>query len=121
MRLLVCGGRDYADDKRIKFWLDALQPKEIVHGCARGADTLASWWAADNDVKQLRFPAEWEVHGRAAGFIRNQQMLDTGKPDAVIAFPGGRGTAHMVSRARAADVPVIEVRSRYGTRRFKQT
>ena len=50
------------------------------------------------------FPADWKVRGRAAGHIRNQQMLDEGRPHLVVAFPGGRGTADMVRRARAAGI-----------------
>lgn len=46
------------------------------------------------------------TNGKAAGPIRNQRMLDEGKPDLVVAFPGGRGTADMVRRAKAAGVPV---------------
>ena len=81
----------------------------IIHGAAKGADSLASEWAALNEVKEEVFPADWKTHGRAAGPIRNQQMLDEGKPDLVIAFPGGRGTADMVKRARKAGIEVMEV------------
>jgi hypothetical protein len=55
------------------------------------------------------YPADWAKHGRAASPIRNQQMLDEGRPNLVVAFPGGRGTADMVRRARSAGVEVIEV------------
>ncbi len=54
------------------------------------------------------FRALWERHGRAAGVIRNQAMLDYGI-DLVLAFPGGRGTADMVRRARSAGVAVAAV------------
>ena len=56
------------------------------------------------------FLPDWEKHGRAAGPIRNKLMLDEGRPDLVVAFPGGRGTANMVKQASAASVEVIEVR-----------
>jgi hypothetical protein len=54
------------------------------------------------------FPADWETHGRAAGPIRNQAMLDEGKPYLVIAFWDGKskGTLDMISRATRAGVPV---------------
>jgi hypothetical protein len=52
------------------------------------------------------YVAQWKKHGRAAGPIRNQRMLDKGKPDLVVAFPGGRGTADMIRRAERAGVPV---------------
>jgi UDP-N-acetylmuramoylalanine-D-glutamate ligase len=54
------------------------------------------------------YPAKWDLHGKSAGPIRNQQMLDTGV-DLVIAFPGGKGTAHMVSIAKKAGVKVVEI------------
>jgi UDP-N-acetylmuramoylalanine-D-glutamate ligase len=55
------------------------------------------------------YEADWDTHGKAAGPIRNKRMLDEGKPDLVVAFPGGRGTANMISQARKAGVEVIEV------------
>ena len=93
--------------------LDALRSSRgvtiIVSGCARGADTLGIEWAEASGVEVARFPADWNTHGRAAGPIRNQQMLDEGKPDLVVAFPGGRGTADMARRARAAGIKLIVV------------
>jgi hypothetical protein len=84
--------------------------KTLIHGDAPGADRLAAAWAKDTGLAEfgelLAFPADWEKHGNAAGPIRNQQMLDEGKPDMVIAFPGGIGTANMVRLARKAGVPV---------------
>lgn len=53
------------------------------------------------------FPADWETHGRAAGHIRNRQMLVEGKPDIVVAFAGGRGTQNMINQARKAGVTVF--------------
>ncbi len=55
------------------------------------------------------YEADWHEHGRAAGPIRNARMIAEGRPDLVIAFPGGRGTADMVSRARKAGIEVREV------------
>jgi len=119
MRVLVCGGRDFADLGAVWSQLDTLHnlPQHlggegpitrIIQGGALGADRLASQWASSNGVRQLEYPADWRANGKAAGPIRNQAMIDDGKPDLVIAFPGGRGTADMVRRARAAGVTVIE-------------
>jgi hypothetical protein len=82
---------------------------EIISGMAKGADSAAVDWAVVNWCKVHEFPADWKKYGRAAGAIRNQQMLDEGKPDVVIAFPGGRGTAHMVKIAKAKGVKTIVV------------
>jgi predicted polyphosphate/ATP-dependent NAD kinase len=81
----------------------------LIEGDARGADRIAGYWARKNRVINLKFRADWNAHGKAAGAIRNQQMLDEGKPTHVLAFPGGRGTADMVRRAVAACVPVVTV------------
>lgn len=108
MKLLVCGGRDYADRARVYATLDKLCPSEVIQGGARGADRLALDWANSRLIRSQTFTADWERHGKGAGPIRNQTMIDQGRPDAVLAFPGGRGTADMVRRARAAGVRVIE-------------
>lgn len=111
MRLLVCGGRDFADAGRAYKVLDAMHRAlgidVVIEGNARGADRIAGFWARKNRVTNLKFPADWNAHGKAAGPIRNQRMLDEGKPSHVLAFPGGRGTADMVRRARDAGVQVV--------------
>lgn len=110
--VLVCGGRDYAD--RARFWsvmdIYAGDAVVIVHGmCPTGADDLAEVWALDTGKTVKRYPADWKQHGRAAGPIRNQRMIDEGRPTKGIAFPGGRGTADMVRRLRIAGIQVVEV------------
>lgn len=115
MRVLVCGGRDYDDYDYFKTVLSALQVKHdgfdvIIHGAAKGADTMADTYAQRHLIPTLRFPADWDAHGRAAGPIRNQEMLRDGKPDLVVVFPGGRGTASMVTLAKAAGVEIFDAR-----------
>lgn len=112
MKALVCGGRDYADRMAVWYTLDAFGPPAItsvVSGMARGADTFAAEWARRFLFPLQEFPADWKRDGKAAGPIRNQRMLDEGKPDVVIAFPGGKGTADMVRRAERAGVKVHKV------------
>lgn len=112
IRLLVCGGRDFQDQDVVFAHLDTIRADRgvscIIAGAASGADHLAYNWARDRGVDVLEFPADWKAHGRAAGPIRNRQMLAEGKPNEVVAFPGGRGTADMIRAARAAGVPVWE-------------
>jgi hypothetical protein len=111
-RLLVCGGREYCDTANLVLALDKIHAKHpemlLIHGAAPGADSMAVIWAADHAVSLQPFPADWKQHGRAAGPIRNQQMIDKGKPDAVVSFPGGRGTADMMRRASSAGIMVWE-------------
>lgn len=89
-------------------WLPA--DIEIISGCATGADSVAIDWAVVNWCQLHEFPAEWEKYGKKAGYIRNQQMLDEGKPDIVLAFhndlENSRGTKDMIARAQKAGIPV---------------
>lgn len=115
MRVLICGGRDPDSDTCDAVWNWVMQNcaagDVVIHGAARGVDTQAMIAAQTlPGVKHLPFAADWHTHGRAAGPIRNKRMLDEGKPDLVIAFPGGRGTANMVKQARAAGIEVREVK-----------
>lgn len=113
MRVLVCGGRDFSDIALVVAALDALHRKRsidiIITGGALGADRLGERWAEANGIMWVQYPAQWEVYGKSAGPRRNEQMLREGKPDGVVAFPGGAGTAHMVRIAKAAGVKVWEV------------
>ncbi len=104
MKLLVSGGRDFDDVEFVVTHLNRLhkarQITQLIHGAAKGVDTIAAFWAEENGIAPRPFPAEWVEYGRyRAGPIRNQQMLDEGRPDALFAFPGGSGTADMVERA----------------------
>lgn len=110
--MLVCGGRDFFDNATIARVLDSVSPpiRVLINGGAPGADRGAWLWSKRKaDVRREMYLADWGLHGRAAGPIRNQRMIDEGKPDLVVAFPGGRGTADMVRRARAAGIPVREI------------
>lgn len=109
--VLVCGGRDYNGAERLFQVLAhyASAAEVIVHGGASGADALAQRWADTTGHCCMVYPADWKKHGKAAGPIRNQLMLDSEQPDLVLAFPGGRGTADMVKRARAAGIKVLEL------------
>ena len=132
MRILVCGGRDYGEYKwpmkqsdpkdveciegQIKLLQDKLKELadefgriEIIEGGARGADRHAREWAISNNIKFSTFHADWGQYGKRAGILRNIEMLERGDPVLVIAFPGRRGTAHMVGIAKKAGVKVIEV------------
>ena len=114
MKVLVCGGRNYTNRERVEQELCALEIEHgmltVIEGGATGADSLARSWAIGAGHALETCPADWEKHGKAAGPIRNQKMLDVHKPDLVLAFAGGRGTADMVRRARVAGVKILEIR-----------
>ncbi|WP_312313127.1 SLOG family protein [Sphingobium yanoikuyae] len=106
-RILICGGRTFNDQVAFARVMEGREPSVIINGGAAGADRLARMWAGYRAIATFTFPADWERMGPSAGPRRNQRMIDEGKPDLVIAFPGGRGTADMIRRARAAGIPVI--------------
>lgn len=113
MRVLVCGGRDFDDWPLVNRVLSYLpRPSVIVHGGCRGADMLADRWAKGCGIKTEEYEvsrSQWRRVGNGAGPLRNQRMIDEGKPDLVIAFPGNRGTADLIRRAKAAGIPVKEI------------
>ena len=106
MRVVVTGGRDFTDREWVEQILQCWPITELIHGGARGADALCAQYALRNRLKVREFLPDWERHGRSAGPIRNRQMLDE-QPDAVIAFPGGRGTQDLVRAARERGIQII--------------
>lgn len=111
MKILVCGGRNYNDKKRVFDYLDYLSSISnekliIIQGGAPGADKLAKEWAISRQKQFKEFPADWNTYGKRAGYIRNQQMADD-NPDIVVAFPGGVGTQSMITIAYKMKIPVI--------------
>ncbi len=114
MKILVCGGREFGNDPKERAALNAALDRTharrpvsaLIHGAARGADTAAAEWAQAKGIELIAFPADWKTHGRSAGHLRNGRMLIDGRPDGIIAFPGGRGTSDMVRKARKARVRV---------------
>ena len=115
---LICGSRKWpeTDAERVEEMLNYLDQEmlfmTIVVGGAPGIDTIAEKWARKRNKTVKVFAANWNKYGKSAGPRRNQQMLDEGKPDIVIAFPdpkSSKGTQDMISKAERADLPLIIV------------
>lgn len=112
MRVLVCGGRHFSDKVWLNRSLDELHREKpitlLICGGATGADAHAEAWAKRNEIAHYVVPAKWKTgkRGNGEGPIRNQRMIDEGKPDLLVAFPGNDGTADMVNRAMNAKVEV---------------
>ncbi len=113
-RVVVCGGKDFQDrtlcfDTLAKE-LSCLNDIEIVSGHARGADMLGEEYACANSLELKLFPADWQRYGRAAGPIRNRQMIEYAqeKTALVIAFWDGksRGTKNTIELARKSGIEV---------------
>jgi hypothetical protein len=112
MKVLVCGGRKFDDALTLGSWLGGIHKNNgpitlLIEGGAPGADFMARKFAEWMKIPTQTFEAEWDRHGKAAGPIRNKRMLDEGKPDLVVAFEGGKGTANMLKQASAAGVKVL--------------
>lgn len=122
LRILICGGRNYDDRTYFFHFMDRVletirgtgesQKRDVViiHGAARGADSLADDYGRERGLRVIRYPADWETHGRSAGAIRNKLMLTDGDPHVIVAFKGGRGTQNMIQQGKKAGVPVYEVK-----------
>lgn len=113
-KILICGGRNLSAEKvrlwlRLNFFNSFPLAHEIISGKARGADTGAELFAVnDTSLIFTGVAADWENFPRNAGPIRNQEMLKLG-PHAILAFPGGRGTDHMIKIATQKFVPAWKV------------
>lgn len=110
MKLLVTGGRDFKDKALLHRVLDLLRPTIVIHGAARGADTLAHEWAVERGVEAIPVRAPFAYMGPWAGKARNAHMLNNYAPDLVLACPGGDGTADCVYAAKLRGIPVLEIR-----------
>ena len=112
MKIVVTGGRDFTQENLIHYTLDKLHQKfgftRLIDGKARGVDTICNEWAVKNNIDTSRYPAKWDKFGKAAGHIRNKEMVDK-NPDLVIAFPGGTGTKNMSDLAEQRNIPLIVI------------
>lgn len=104
--IIIAGSRDIQNYFLISENLDRLIPLEtrekieVVSGCAMGVDTMGEWWASANHIPIVKFPADWDTHGKRAGYIRNEEMAKYSK--CLIAFWDGnsKGTKHMIDLAK---------------------
>lgn len=112
IRALICGGRDFNEVDFVARKLDvfhSVHPVSVViQGGANGVDAIAKAWAMDRGIKYIEYPAQWDLYGKRAGYLRNVQMVKEGKPNIVIAFPGGRGTFNMIQVAKQNGLQVVE-------------
>lgn len=108
-KVLVTGGRNYDNASLVFEALNSIKPRPqlVICGGATGVDTIAAQWAEHYGVPLCIFPALWHSLGLAAGPRRNQWMLDFMKPSLLVVFPGGKGTADMVKRARDRGVETV--------------
>lgn len=113
MRILFCGDRNWIDQGKVIDAFIKYQPTVVIEGQASGADLMSRVEAEKRGITVLPFPADWARYGRAAGPIRNRQMLEEGKPELVVAFhsniSASKGTANMVRQAERAGIKVVVI------------
>lgn len=114
IRLLVSGSRTFDDKKLLYKEIDNFIKEngniaEIISGKAKGADTLGEQYAKDRGIKLIEFPAEWDVYGKKAGYMRNVEM---GKycTNAIIFNKGTKGTEMMISIMKHFNKPFKEIK-----------
>lgn len=127
MKILVCGDRNWKNADVIRRVLHTIQHDVtlLVHGAARGADSLAAQEAENLHIPTKSFPADWNTHGKSAGIIRNITMFKETNPDLVIAFhddlTSSKGTKHMAQYAHSHNVRVLVINSRLDVYSYPHT
>ncbi len=108
----VAGGREAGNVNAICTALDRVKERHpdmvLVHGGGPGAERIAARWAENNAVHQVVCRPDWDAHGRAAPFRRNDQLLKL-LPTGLVAFPGTGITENLVDKARELGIPVLRV------------
>lgn len=111
MRVLICGGRDFDNMNAVSRAMRTVQERYgvtcVIQGGARGADYLGKLWAEREGIPVFECRANWNRYGKRAGPVRNGWMIEHGKPDLVVAFPGGAGTDNMLAQAAAAELIIF--------------
>jgi hypothetical protein len=107
--VIVTGGRDYNDYDTIQKVLNLFDIGLLIQGGALGADKQAQEYAKHNGIECVTVIADWNKHGRAAGPIRNREMLLKYPNAIVVAFPGGAGTANCIKTAIQLNHTVLQV------------
>lgn len=108
MRVIIAGSRNGNDYSAL---LAAIQESKfdittVVSGCARGVDTMGEHYAETMGIPVVRYPAQWDVHGKAAGPRRNRQMAENAEALIALLYPGSRGTLNMIETAKKLGLQV---------------
>jgi hypothetical protein len=113
-QVVVTGSRHWTAVAELHAVLAQYKGSHFHQGGARGVDRIAEMWCNDNFERCTSWPADWDRHGKSAGFKRNLQMLTEATPDLVLAFRAegkSNGTDHTIREARRLGIPVRVVRS----------
>lgn len=107
MRTIICGSRTVSQSDVFQAMTAYGQlPTVVISGKARGADTYGEDWAAAHQIPVEGYPADWRAHGKAAGYIRNSQMLDVAEAVVAVWDGASRGTLDTIKKAQERGLPV---------------
>ena len=113
MKVSIAGSRGFTNKSYLIEKVNQLieqesitEPFTLICGMARGADMTGYHVCKDNDIEIIEYPADWNTHGKSAGFIRNKEMADV--CDCAVIFWDGQsiGTANMIKLMRNRNKPV---------------
>lgn len=117
-RLLVCGGRDFSNSALVYRVLEELHSAHrftlVIHGGERGVDSLTDAWAMNKRLPIEAYRPDWPLHGKLADAKRQVEMLRSGRPTMLVAFPGGKGTKNLVQLAYSIPIPTIILYDEHG-------
>lgn len=103
MKTIIAGSRNFNDYELLKREVDKVHEiapiTEVVSGGARGADSMGEWWARQNGIALIIFPADWNRFGKAAGPIRNTQMANYAQMLIAFLAKDSKGTKDMIEKA----------------------
>lgn len=113
MRLLICAGRYYADNSECRQVLDVLHRIHsvtvLIHGGNQFLGAGIEEWAREHGADIVRYPPNWQRHGKLAERLRNRFMLGDSQPDLVMALPGGEDTEELIAHARSAGLQTLSI------------
>lgn len=101
---IIAGSRDVTNFRHVEKIVayakkQGYTPSKVLSGTARGADILGEQYAVQNDIPLAKYPADWNTHGKSAGYIRNQQMAKDAKMLLAVWDGESAGTKHMIDIA----------------------
>lgn len=103
-KVIIAGGREFNQYPLLKLKCDkilqTLDDITIISGTCRGADLLGERYAKEKGYPIVRYPADWDKHKKAAGYIRNEEMAKVGTHLIVFWDKRSKGTEHMINLAK---------------------
>lgn len=109
MRIIVAGSRSKISQQDVNdaIRLSGFEITEVVSGTAMGVDRMGEVWAKENNIPISYFPAQWNIYGKRAGYIRNEEMARNAEALIAVWDSESRGTLHMINIAKSKNLKVF--------------